>query len=407
HFNRKVYILIDEYDTPINSAYIKLGNRSEEFEKVLELFRGMLGSSLKSNPYLEKGVITGILRIAKANLFSDLNNVTEYTLLDEEFSKFYGFTQQEVDELLTKVPTNTAPNQIKDWYNGYNFGGEIIYNPWSIMQCLAHKGTLDHYWLDSGGTALIDKVLLSDEIQEDLQQLLEGKGITKRLYKQISFEEIENDKNIFYSLLVFAGYLNPILTNNNKEEPTYLLKIPNREIRGIYVARVIKWVSRKLNIDVSDYDSFINLLVESKIDNFKIKLQEYLLNSTSYHDLLSEKDYHNLMGGIISPLASRYMIESNRESGYGRCDHILIPRFNLGTNAIIIEYKIAKKEEELELVAKSGLAQINNLQYDTKIKEHSHVQKVIKVSMAFCGKEVALQYQVDQLAENVHRTVSN
>ncbi|WP_341793678.1 MULTISPECIES: AAA family ATPase [unclassified Rickettsia] len=400
HFNQKVYILIDEYDTPINSAYVEFGNKQEEFNNVLKLFRGILGSSLKSNPYLEKGVITGILRVAKANLFSDLNNVREYTLLDKPFSKFYGFTQKEVDELLTKVPTKTEPEKIKDWYNGYNFGGEIIYNPWSIMLCLSSEGTLDHYWLDSGGTGLIDKVLLSDEIQEDLQQLLEGKGITKKLYKQISFEEIENDKNTFYSLLVFAGYLNPILTNNDNEEPSYLLTIPNREIRGIYVARVIKWVSRKLNIDVSDYDSFINLLVEGKIDNFKIRFQEYLLNSTSYHDLINEKDYHNLIGGIISPLASRYMIESNRESGYGRCDHILISRFNLGTNAIIIEYKIAKKEEDLELVAESGLAQINNLQYDTKIKEHSHVQKVIKIAMAFCGKEVALQYQIDGVSFN-------
>ncbi|WP_375327364.1 AAA family ATPase [Candidatus Tisiphia endosymbiont of Nemotelus uliginosus] len=129
HFNQKVYILIDEYDTPINSSYIKFGNKPEEFEQVLELFRGIFGSSLKSNPYLEKGVITGILRVAKANLFSDLNNVTEYTLLDEDFSEFYGFTQAEVDELLTIVPTKTSPDQIKDWYNGYTFGGRIIYNP--------------------------------------------------------------------------------------------------------------------------------------------------------------------------------------------------------------------------------------------------------------------------------------
>ncbi|MCC8483610.1 MAG: AAA family ATPase, partial [Rickettsia endosymbiont of Labidopullus appendiculatus] len=165
HFGQKVYILIDEYDTPINSAYIEFGDKLKEFDDVLKIFRGMFGSSLKTNSCVEKGVITGILRVAKANLFSDLNNVSEYTLLDEEFSKFYGFTQAEVDELLTKVPTATNPEQIKNWYNGYSFGGKIIYNPWSIMQCLAHKGKLDHYWLDSGGTGLIDKTLLSDEMQ--------------------------------------------------------------------------------------------------------------------------------------------------------------------------------------------------------------------------------------------------
>ncbi len=395
HFGQKVYILIDEYDTPINSSYIKFGDKSEEFERVLELFRGMFGSSLKTNPYLEKGVITGILRVAKANLFSDLNNVSEYTLLDEDFSKFYGFTQTEVDELLTKVPTKTSPEEIKNWYNGYTFGGEIIYNPWSIMQCLAHKGKLDHYWLDSGGTSLVDKALLSDEIQEDLQELLVGKGIIKKLYKQISLGEIDEDEDIFYSLLVFAGYLNPAIADDNAEAPTYHLTIPNKEVRYIYIARVTKWVARKLNIKVSEYDNFINLLLLQQIDKFKEKLQEYLLGSTSYHDLSRERDYHNLMGGILAPLVRKYMIESNRESGHGRCDHILIPIAQAVGTAIIIEYKICKTSEELESTAKSGLKQIMDRQYDSKIKEYKHVKKILKISMAFCGKEVAMHYQVD------------
>ncbi|WP_341764095.1 AAA family ATPase [Candidatus Tisiphia endosymbiont of Beris chalybata] len=395
HFGQKVYILIDEYDTPINSAYIKFGHKSEEFELVLELFRGIFGSGLKTNTRLEKGVITGILRIAKANLFSDLNNVSEYTLLDEDFSKFYGFTQTEVDGLLTKVSTTTDPEKIKDWYNGYTFGGEVIYNPWSIMQCLAHKGKLDHYWLDSGGTGLVDKALLSDEIQKDLQELLVGKGIIKKLYKQISLSEIEEDEDIFYSLLVFAGYLNPAIADDNAESPTYHLTIPNKEVRYIYIARVTKWVARKLNIKVSEYDNFINLLLLQQIDKFKEKLQEYLLGSTSYHDLSRERDYHNLMGGILAPLVRKYMIESNRESGHGRCDHILIPIAQALDTAIIIEYKICKTSEELESTAKAGLKQIIDKQYDSKIKEYQHVKKIIKISMAFAAKEVAMQYQLD------------
>ncbi|WP_221179568.1 AAA family ATPase, partial [Candidatus Cardinium hertigii] len=189
HFNQKVYILIDEYDTPINSSYIKFGNQNESFEEVLELFRGIFGSALKSNPYLEKGVITGILRIAKANLFSDLNNVREYTLLDKNFTQFYGFTQSEVDDLLSKVATQTEPAKIKDWYNGYSFGGEIIYNPWSIMQCLASQGTLDYYWLDSGGTGLVDKALLADQMQADWQCLVQGQTVTSPITKQISFSD--------------------------------------------------------------------------------------------------------------------------------------------------------------------------------------------------------------------------
>ncbi|MFU7500516.1 MAG: AAA family ATPase [Candidatus Tisiphia sp.] len=395
HFNQKVYILIDEYDTPINNAYLELGHKTKEFDQILKLFRGILGSSLKTNPYLEKGVITGILRIAKANLFSDLNNVTEYTLLDKKFAKFYGFTQAEVDELLTVVPTKTNPEEIQNWYNGYTFGGEIIYNPWSIMQCLAREGELDHYWLDSGGTSIIDKVFVSDEIQEDLTKLLEGEGIVRKLYKQISLEEIEDNQNIFYSLLLFTGYLNATLANDNKEDPRYCLTIPNKEVRNIYVERVIKWLTKKLTIKMNEYDNFIGLLITEQINEFGERLQEYLLRSTSYHDLTEEKDYHNLIGGLLAPLVSQYMIESNKETGYGRCDHILIPIAGLRDNALIIEYKIAKPAENLESIAKTGLKQIIDKQYDAKVKGHKHVKKIVKISIAFCGKKVVLKYQID------------
>ncbi|HJD59506.1 MAG TPA: ATP-binding protein [Rickettsia endosymbiont of Omalisus fontisbellaquei] len=397
-FNQKVYILIDEYDTPINSAYIKFGGGSKEFEQVLELFRGMLGSSLKSNPYLEKGVITGILRIAKANLFSDLNNITEYTLLDEEFSKFYGFTQEEVDELLTKVPTNTAPSQIKDWYNGYNFGGEIIYNPWSIMQCLAHKGTLDYYWLDSGGTSLIDKALLSDEIQKDLQQLAAGKSIISPITKQISFADIDKPIGLF-SLLLFSGYLNP--TTKESEENIYELSVPNKEVRHIYKTRMLQWVTNKLKIDSSRYYSFIAQLANGKVEEFKEELQRLLLNSTSFYqtgETRGELFYSGFMLGLLNMLAVSHIIDSEKETGKGRADIVLFPKLGQNNNAIIIEYKIAKKEEDLEAIAKAGLAQINSQQYDTKIKEYSHVQNIIKIAMAFCGKEVALQYQIDKFS---------
>lgn len=395
HFGQKIYILIDEYDTPINSSYLKFGDREKEFEQVLNLFGTMFGAALKTNPYLEKGLLTGILRIAKANLFSDLNNVSEYSVLDKKFSKFYGFTQVEVDELLTKVPTITNPALIKDWYNGYTFGGEVIYNPWSIMQCLTQGGKLDHYWLDSGGTGLIDTALLSDGIQEDLQLLLEGDGIVKKLYKQISLLEINDNPDIFYSLLVFAGYLNPMLANDDEEDPRYRLTIPNKEVRNIYVERVIQWVTNKLHIRVGDYDNFIGLLISGKLDHFKKKFTEYLLNSTSYHDLTREKDYHNLIGGLLAPLVRSYKIESNRESGHGRFDHVLIPRENKGDSAIIIEYKVSKSKDDLEPDANLALKQLMDKRYDANIRQYRHVKHITKIGMSFCGKYVDLQYTAD------------
>ena len=397
HFNKKSYILIDEYDTPINSSYLTFGLESYEFKLILDLFRGIFWSSLKTNPYVEKGIITGILRVAKANLFSDLNNVREYTLLDAKFAKFYGFTQIEMDELLSKLPDIKKPEKIKDWYNGYSFGGETIYNPWSIMLCLSSEGKLDHYWIDSGGTGLVDKALVSDEIQEDIQALLEGRGLIKELYKQISLNEIESNKIILYSLLVFAGYLNPVLANNDEEDILYHLTIPNKEVRYIYAERVIKWVARKLNINMGDYSSFVALLFEGKIEKFQEKLQEYLLNSTSYHDLSRERDYHNLMGGLLCPMARAYMIESNKESGHGRFDHMLISREGRGELALILEYKTTKDKLELTKLAKEGLVQINSQKYESQIIQHKHIKKILKLAIAFSGKEVAMEYQIEEI----------
>ncbi|WP_425360499.1 MULTISPECIES: AAA family ATPase [unclassified Candidatus Tisiphia] len=397
HFGQKVYILIDEYDTPINSSYIEFGDKLKEFDDVLKIFRGMFGSSLKTNPYLEKGVITGILRVAKANLFSDLNNVSEYSLLDEKYSKFYGFTQAEVDELLTKVPTATNPEKIKAWYNGYSFGGEIIYNPWSIMQCLAHKGKLDHYWLDSGGTALVDKALLSDGMQQDIQLLASGKNIISPITRQISFSDI-NTRSGLFSLLLFSGYLSPMVIES--EEDIYQLSAPNKEVKHIYNARLLQWVSNKLQMDSSLYYSFASLLPAGKIEEFKERLQELLLNATSFHQTGEKKAelfYSGFMLGLINTLSLGYIIDSERETGSGRADIVLLPKIGKGDNAIIIEYKICKSPDILESVAKEGLDQIVRKKYEAKIKEYSHVQKIIKIAMAFCGKEVALEYQIDKI----------
>jgi hypothetical protein len=395
HFNQKIYILIDEYDTPINSSYIEFGNKSKEFDDVLKIFRGMFGSSLKGNTCAEKGVITGILRIAKANLFSDLNNVSEYTLLDKKFAKFYGFTQAEVDELLTVVPTKTNPEEIQNWYNGYTFGGEIIYNPWSIMQCLAREGELDHYWLDSGGTSLVDQALLSDEMQEDLQNLAAGKSIISPITKQISFADINRPVGLF-SLLLFSGYLNPI--TKMLEENIYELAVPNKEIRYIYNARMLQWVTDQIEIDSSRYYSFVSLLPAGKVEEFKERLQELLVNSTSFYQTGKKKAelfYSGFMLGLVNILSPSYIIASEQESGSGRADIIMIPKAGREDKAIIMEYKIAKNAEDLLSVAKMGLKQIIDKQYDTKIREHKHVKKIIKISIAFSSKEVALQYQID------------
>ncbi|HJD63960.1 MAG TPA: PD-(D/E)XK nuclease domain-containing protein, partial [Rickettsia endosymbiont of Sericostoma sp.] len=272
---------------------------------------------------------------------------------------------------------------------------EIIYNPWSIMQCLAHKGKLDHYWLDSGGTGLVDKALLSDEIQQDIQLLASGKNIISPITRQISFSDI-NTRSGLFSLLLFSGYLNPMVIES--EEDIYQLSAPNKEVKHIYNARLLQWVSNKLQMDSSLYYSFASLLPAGKIEEFKERLQELLLNATSFHQTGEKKAelfYSGFMLGLINTLSLGYIIDSERETGSGRADIVLLPKIGKGDNAIIIEYKICKSPDILESVAKDGLDQIMRKKYETKIKEHSHVQKIIKIAMAFCGKEVALEYQID------------
>ena len=394
HFGKPVYVLIDEYDTPINSAYLEFKNKPAEFEQVLQLFRGLFGATFKTNQYLKQGLITGILRIAKANLFSDLNNVNEYTLLDEPFASSYGFTQAEVEELLDKVPTVTPPEKIQHWYNGYTFGDEIIYNPWSIMCCLARKGKLDHYWLDSGGTSLIDEVLLSDEIQQDLQTLVAGRSIVYPIAKQIRFEDIGQPMGL-YSLLLFSGYLNPAVVHGEKN--IYRLSIPNYEVQYIYETRVLEWVSNKLHIDPGGYYNFMRLLAEGKVEAFKERLQELLHRSTSFYQTGTKKAelfYSGFMLGLLSILSSAYMLESERESGMGRADAVLIPKVGYGEQALVIEYKVSQELDGLAAMAEEGLTQIASKGYASQVSSHSHVQRILEVCLAFCGKEVALEYRI-------------
>ena len=397
HFSQKVYILIDEYDAPINSSYLKFGDRGGEFELVLDIFRAIFGSGLKSNISVVRGLITGILRIAKANLFSDLNNPTEDTLLDKRFSKFYGFTQEEVDELLTKTLIPAKAEDIKNWYNGYIFGGEVIYNPWSIMQCLSNEGVLDSYWIDSGDMGLLKRAFLDDGMQQNLQALLKGNSVTVPIVKQISFDDIDKPVG-FYSLLLFAGYLSPEIVDAAKN--FYSLSVPNKEISRIYELRVIDWVVDKLKSDTVEYYSLISVLAESRVEEFRDKLQEILLNATSFYqtgDKKAELFYSWFMLGLINNISTTHILDSERESGAGRFDIALIPKHGKSNLAIIIEYKISKTPGSLESEAIGALEQIQDRQYDTKLRELIHIKQILKIGMVFRGKEVAMEYQIDML----------
>ncbi|MEO1219709.1 MAG: AAA family ATPase, partial [Bacteroidota bacterium] len=267
-------------------------------------------------------------------MFSDLNNMREYTLLDKGFTTSYGFMQQEVDELINKVPMTIPPDEIRNWYNGYTFGDQVVYNPWSIMCCLETGGVLGCYWIDSGGTKLIDSVLLSDEIQHKLQALISGQSITSTIEKHISFDALkEPDTEPLYSLLLFGGYLNPDVALPGLDSDTYELSIPNHEVRYIYKRRLLEWVRKKLKVNSDQYRDLVMLLATGQVESFTEQLQDLLSQSTSFHQVgpqRSEVFYSGFMLGLLNILSNHYIIESERESGLGRPDAVLIPRVEYG-----------------------------------------------------------------------------
>ena len=406
HFGKPAYILIDEYDAPINHAYrefgettkegekIKKGEKNKEFEKVLQLFRSLLGAALKSNPYLEQGFMTGILRIAKASLLSELNNLSEYTLLDKRFIPSYGFREQEVEELLDKVPTVTDRAEIRHWYNGYHFRGETLYNPFSIMSCLSKEGELAPYWLESGGTGLIDVAFVSDEIQKDLQTLTAGKSIVSRIRRQVSFEALQSPVGLF-SLLLFSGYLNPVAIS--EADDLYELSVPNYEVSKIYEQRLLEWVAKKLEINTEDYDSLARFLAMGELETFQKSLEEFLTRSASFlqtGDQKGEIFYNGFMICLLCCLSCYYLIESEPESGLGRPDVVLIPKAAAHKDqAMVIEYKVGQDASELPSLAEAGLRQIETKGYATRARAHDHVKKVLQICLAFSGKDVVMKHQ--------------
>ena len=400
HFGKPVYILIDEYDAPINHAYrefgetTKKGEKNKKFEKVLQLFRGLLGAALKSNPYLAQGFLTGILRIAKASLLSELNNLREYTLLDQRFITSYGFREQEVEELLDKTQIATNREEIRRWYNGYHFRGQTLYNPFSIMCCLSNKGECAPYWLDSGGTSLIDVAFVSDELQKDLQTLTAGKSILSRIRRQVSFEALQSPVGLF-SLLLFSGYLNPVAIPEAEE--LYELSIPNYEVSKIYEQRLLEWVAKKLAISTNAYDSLARFLAMGELATFQKSLEEFLIRSASFlqtGDQRGEVFYNGFMICLLCCLSCYYQIESEPESGLGRPDVVLIPKAAHNKDqAMVIEYKVSQDVSDLPAQAEAGLLQIEAKGYATRATAHDHVKKVLQICLAFSGKDVVMKHK--------------
>ncbi len=392
HHGVRPWLLIDEYDTPIQAGYV-----NGYYKGIINLMRGVFSGALKSNNYLEKAVITGILRVAKESLFSDVNNLEVYSLLRNEYAQYFGFTEEEVDNILKVSSLSGKSTEIKDWYNGYQVGQTVIYNPWSIANCVKRHGKLEPYWVNTSDNQLIKDLLKRSSLifKRDFEFLVDGNTIEKLIDERMVFQYLNNNVDSVWSLLLMAGYLKPTSLRDTDQGIFAKLAIPNREVRNLYRQIVEQWLSNGYGIQW--YNAFIESLLCGKIKEFKDHLDKVLLQIVSFHDSAKEPEafFHGLLLGFIASLQASYEIKSNRESGLGRFDIMIIPKDKSKNEAgVIIELKIKNEDESLAEAAKRALLQIEQKKYGEEFNQRG-IKKVIQIGVGFKGKECAVEGKGD------------
>jgi len=378
YYNKKVVVLIDEYDTPIVSGYNN-GYKKE----VLALYRSLYSTVLKSNTHLQFSVMTGILRIAKEGIFSGLNNLKVNSIFSEKYSEYYGMTEEEVLEGLKYYNLEYEINDVKDWYDGYQFGNIEVYNPWSIINFL-DNGKLKPYWQGTAGNETINELLDrgNRELFDDLEKLFRREIVYKKIR---DFTEFTDDINEIWELFLYSGYLTISGKEKDREHP---IRIPNREIMEFFEDRFID----RFTGNYQKFSDTIRYLRAGNIEKFGEILQNEVISSLSYFDTDKDEKYYKVfLIGIFVALMNDYVRLSERESGHGRADLILEPK-KKENPGYIFEFKVANSEEELESYAEEGFEQIKEKKYDTELINHE-VTEIIYIGLAFYKKKLKMKYE--------------
>lgn len=383
YYNQDVILLIDEYDTPMVSAY-----EHGYYDEIKIFFTTLYGSALKENPALKKAVLTGIMRISKENIFSGLNNVKVNSILEDDFAEYFGITEKEVEKSLIEYGLEERLPEVQKWYNGYIFGGVRVYNPFSITNFLDRKKIMP-YWVNTSSNTLINKVLkeASSSIFEELSKLFQRETINKTIDVYSNFNELKNTEQIWY-LLTNAGYLTPV---EEIDFGKYSIRIPNEEVHYFFERDFI----RNFLGSVDNFDRTLSYLLEGDFDNFTYELENIMLNSVSCFDFNSnskESHYHVFILGMLLGLRRRYYIHSNREGGRGRYDLVVEP-MDKSKNGLVIEFKVAKEKEELEKASEEALAQIEEKRYYEGLRDRG-VEKIILVGISFYQRDFKLQGKI-------------
>ena len=374
YYKKEVILLIDEYDTPLITAY-KYGY----YDEALPFFKVFYGEALKTNPYLKMGIMTGIIRVIKAGIFSDLNNLRVYSILNRQYSDFFGFTQSEVESALKYFNIENEIPEVKSWYDGYKFGDSGVYNPWSILNFLTDKKLIP-YWIDTSDNFLINQILKSvnSDTMETLQKLFSGESIEENINGNSDLSVLLGDEEV-WELLLFSSYLTIDKKIGEDYENVYTLRLPNREVKEFFKQKFID-----INFGESLFRNTMESLKKNKIEDFEKYLQNILLKSTSYNDTKNEDFYHGLILGMSLFLDRDYYVNSNKESGLGRYDVIIEPK-NKNNRGFILEFKVVKEEVDLDKVSKEAIEQIINKKYDIQLKERG-IKDITLVGIAFFKK---------------------
>lgn len=395
YYGKKVIILLDEYDTPLQEAYVH-----GYWEELTAFIRSLFNSTFKTNPYMERGLLTGITRVSKGSIFSDLNNLEVVTTTSEKYSTSFGFTEEEVFTVLENAGIPEEKEHVRYWYDGFSFGNrKDIYNPWSITKYL-DTGEYGTYWADTSGNALVSTLIRhsSAKIKSEMEDLLNGGEICTELDEQVIFEQLGRKRGAIWSLLLASGYLKT--TRHEMDRRTgkreYFLKITNHESMLMFEEMIESWFAE----EDSAYGNFKEALLAGDLDYMNQFMNQVALQSFSSFDsgtkpsenLEPERFYHGFVLGLIVDLAGKYHITSNRESGFGRYDVVMEP-LQKQFDAIVMEFKVQNpaKEESLQHTVQNALLQIEEKNYDTELLARGIPKSKIRhYGFAFCGKKVLI-----------------
>ena len=383
HHEEKAIIIIDEYDTPIQQGHI-----CGFYQDVVAFMRNLFSGGLKDNPSLAFGFMTGILRVAKESIFSGLNNITIYSILDRKYSQYFGFTKDEVREMLEYYHAGDKYDEVCEWYDGYLFGNTEIFNPWSVINYIENSCFPKAFWQSTGSNDIVGEVIAcaTPAITEDLHRLLSGENITTFVDTSVIYLEVQNNPYSIYSFLLVAGYLR-VSRIYPQHDGNFMCEvgIPNKEISYVYEKEVLN----KTNQNIAAI-SISQAIFSGDTDKLQKQLDKFMVESISSFDTANEGFYHGMMLGLCAVLSNRYRVRSNRESGLGRFDIMLIPRVK-AIPAFIYEFKYTKDEKvDLNVLAEEALKQIDEKKYDAELSGFG-VDNVVKIGIAFRGKTAVVK----------------